>query len=919
MKKNYLFLFLFFVLGWSTKMEATHNRAGEILIRQIGALTIEATVVTYTKTSSVSADRDSVTIEWGDGTRSTVARSNGPKGKGNVPQGEELQNDIKKNIYVGVHTYAGFVPYYVITMTDPNRNGGILNINPPYSDNVQFSLSTTFTFLSQQFQGVNSTPVLLQPPIDFGCVGEVFIHNPNAFDIDGDSLFYQLTEPRAAPGVKVPNYVYPNKVAGGAGGLNLLTLNEKTGDLVWNSPQRSGEYNVTIMIVEFRQGLPIDTLIRDMQITILDNCKNKPPIIEGGYDICVVAGEMVEFKITASDPDDKPKLQKVQLSALGGPFQTKYSPATFTVAKGYQDDPLTGIFRWQTACEHISNQYYSVVFKAVDNFQFDTTGLSTLRTVRIKVIGPAPEGVQVNSTKGEVRLSWDNPYECDDVADRYFIGFSVWRRVNSSPFVQDTCNPGLKGKGFTRLIFKHKQITNNRYEFVDKTAERGITYCYRIQAEFARLTTSNNPYNLVEGLASKEVCLQLNRDIPLPLEVDVTKTDATNGAIRVLWNRPNPKDLDTILNKAPYRFDLLHSTSATGTYNTIHSYVAQGFASAKDTSYNHQGINTLQQHFYKIVFYVNNETTPLGTSPLASSVLLSISPTDKTNVLNWTERTPWVNTSYVIYRKNLTTSIFDSIGVSNKNTYRDEGLKNGTNYCYRVKSIGAYAVQGIRQPLINYSQELCAIPKDNVAPCPPVLSVKNICNDAKIALSDTSANYLIWNNVRASCATGKDAVGYQVFYTASKAQKAVEIAKIVRYQDTSMVHDKLSSLAGCYYVTAFDSLSNISVASNTVCVENCPIYELPNTFTPNADGQNDVFKPLATARFVAKVEFKVFNRWGSLVFQTENPRLEWNGQNLDNQEVAAGVYYYKCKVFEQRIEGIVAREEILSGYIEIIK
>ena len=919
MKKSYFILLLVSYLAIPALLHATHNRAGEILIRQTGALTIEATVVTYTKTSSTSADRDSVTIEWGDGKKTTVARSNGPKNKNNVGNGEELQNNIKKNIYKAEHTYAGFLPFFVITMTDPNRNAGILNVNPPYSDNVQFSLATTFTFLSAQFQGVNSTPILLQPPIDFGCVGQVFIHNPNAYDIDGDSLYYQLTEPRAAPGVKVPNYTYPNKITGSGTGTNLLTLNEKTGDLVWDSPQRAGEYNVTIMIIEFRQGVAIDTLIRDMQIDIKNDCKNEPPVINGGNDICVVAGQLVEFKISATDANNTPNLQKVALTALGGPFQTKYSPATFNAPKGYQNDPVSGTFRWQTTCEHISNQYYSVVFKAVDNFIADTTGLATLRTLRIKIIAPPPEDVQVQSNKGELRVTWENPYDCEDAADKYFYGFSVWRRVNSLNLTQGICNPGLEGKGYTRLAFKWKQINNNRYEYIDNTAERGITYCYRIQAEFAKLTSSNNPYNLVEGLASKEVCVQLNRDVPLPLEVDVTKTDATNGAISIRWNRPNPRDLDTLLNPPPYRYELLSATNATGSYTPLYSASANSFASAKDTFYNHLTINTLQQHFYKIAFYVNKQTTSLGTSPSASSILLSITPTDKTNILQWTEKTPWTNTLYAIFRKNPLTGIFDSIGNSTINTYRDESLTNGKNYCYFIKSYGAYSVKGIRQPLSSRSQELCATPVDNVPPCPPVLLIKNICNDLKISVSDTSVNYLLWNNIKKTCATGKDVAGYQIFFKKTKDGKFEEIAKSTRYQDTTYIHDKLSSLAGCYYVTAFDSLNNISVASNTVCVDNCPIFELPNTFTPNNDGQNDIFKPFSTIRFIAKVDFIVYNRWGGLVYQTHDANLNWNGKNLNGDDVAEGVYFYECKVYEQRVAGVVLRDDVLKGFIQIFR
>lgn len=912
---RYCLLIIFF--GVSQKqLLATHNRAGEIVIRQTGPLTIEATVITYTQTSSVSADRDSLTIAWGDGKRITVARQNGRVGKSGVPIGEELENDIKKNIYKATHTYAGLAPFYVISMTDPNRNAGVLNVNPPFSDNVPFSISTTFSFLSAQLQGVNNTPVLLQPPIDFGCVGEPFIHNPNAFDIDGDSLYYQLTEPRAAPGVKVPNYIYPNNVTSQ---FSSFGLNDRTGELIWNAPQRAGEYNVAIMIIEFRQGFAIDTLIRDMQILIKDNCKNKAPVLDGGKDICVVAGQVVEFKVTATDPDDSPKLQKVKLTALGGPLQTNVSPATFTVPTGFQNDPVVGTFRWQTACEHISNQYYNVVFKAVDNF-LDTTGLATLRTIRIKVIAPPPKDLQATSTKGTVRLTWENPYQCDKAADNYFFGFSVWRKVNGLNLMEDTCRPGLRGKGYNRLVFKVKDIQNNRYQFIDNTTERGVTYCYRVQAEFTKLTSSNNPYNLVEGLSSKEVCVQLNRDLPLPLEVDVQQTDATNGQIGIRWNRPNPIDLDTLLNLPPYRYELQRANSLNGTYSTIYTATAATFAQAKDTFYVDKNLNTsAQQYFYKIVFYVNNENTPLGTSPTASSILLSIKPTDKANVLSWTEKTPWTNEKYAIFRKNDITNLFDSIGVTTQSPYRDESLLNGKSYCYYVKSIGAYSINGVRQPLLNRSQEQCAIPKDDVPPCAPTLSVKNICNDKTLPLSDTTLNHLLWNDVRRTCNTAKDLNGYIIHYSPIKNGNFTVIETLESVKDTSYNHEALQSLAGCYYIVAYDSLNNRSVPSDTVCVDNCPMYELPNTFTPNGDGQNDVFRPFSNSRFIAKVEFKVFNRWGGLVFETTDPHLNWTGKNLNDDELAAGVYFYTCKVFEQRIEGIVPRAALLKGYIQLLR
>ena len=81
MLKRILFLSILF-LGLYFQGNATHNRAGEISIEQVGdctqSLTVRATIVTYSKASSFMADRDTLTICWGDGTCQRIDRQNGP-------------------------------------------------------------------------------------------------------------------------------------------------------------------------------------------------------------------------------------------------------------------------------------------------------------------------------------------------------------------------------------------------------------------------------------------------------------------------------------------------------------------------------------------------------------------------------------------------------------------------------------------------------------------------------------------------------------------------------------------------------------------------------------------------------------------------------------------------------------------------
>ncbi len=74
----------------------------------------------------------------------------------------------------------------------------------------------------------DNTPRLLVPPIDKACVGAAWYHNPGAYDIDGDSLSYQLIEPKMGKGVNVVNYRDPNtREFYDRGGINFSTANEQ--------------------------------------------------------------------------------------------------------------------------------------------------------------------------------------------------------------------------------------------------------------------------------------------------------------------------------------------------------------------------------------------------------------------------------------------------------------------------------------------------------------------------------------------------------------------------------------------------------------------------------------------------------------------------------------------------------------------
>ncbi len=882
-------------------VNATHNRAGEITYKQTGALTIEMTIITYTKASSTAADRDSLDVYWGDGSHQFVRRDNSKT--------RFEPNDIKINYYIAAHTYPGAATY-TISFLDPNRVGGILNVNYPNSIDIPFFLSTTFTLLDQQFQGFNNSAVLLQPPIDIGCVNKLFVHNPNAFDVDGDSLAYELTAPLQAVNTPVPGYKLPDEIGSAAG--NSFSINALTGEVRWNSPKLQGEYNIAIKIKEYRNGKLINVILRDMQI-LIRACENEPPVIKTEEEICVIAGEKINILIEVSDANLN---QKVKLSATGGPLSVKdpailYGPQYFTPVK------FTANLEWQTNCNHISDQYYQIVLRAVDNFYPDSTGLATLKTIRIKVVGPSPQNLTAKSENGNIKLEWDSPYACEVTDNNYFFGFSVWRKIASAVLEPDTCNPGLTGSPYQKIVFRTLAQENGKYFYTDEKVEGGNTYCYRVQAEFAKLTLTGNPFNRVESLPSNETCLVLLRDLPLITKASVDVTDKTAGQVHLRWTKPLEAQLDTLANPGPYKYEIWRSDE-TKNFIPVRSYEYPFFNSVPDSNYFDAGLNTTDQpYFYFIRLYCNGKKK--GDSPTASTLFLTVSPSDKKNILQWSSMTPWSNKKYTVYKKS-SSGLFNAIHVTTSTSYEDTGLDNDSTYCYRIESEGSYSIDHIEDPIFNFSQETCRQPEDNIAPCSPSIEVTNVCDRLN---SDTNPdelfNTITWTNPFLACPeTSDDIVSFNIYYAGTVDAPLEKFASQEISEGYKIIHYPPTGLLGCYGVTAVDSLGNESAMSNKVCVDNCPFYELPNTFTPNGDGKNDVFKPRVNL-FIFEIDFKVYNQWGNLVFETTDPQINWNGNTTSDAALADGTYYYTCKVFETKVTGVKTIKENLNGFIHIIR
>ncbi len=100
--------------------------------------------------------------------------------------------------------------------------------------------------------------------------------------------------------------------------------------------------------------------------------------------------------------------------------------------------------------------------------------------------------------------------------------------------------------------------------------------------------------------------------------------------------------------------------------------------------------------------------------------------------------------------------------------------------------------------------------------------------------------------------------------------------------------------------TVTDSIGCQSTAQKTIRIYSSCYLAVPNAFTPNGDGRNDFLSPLNAVK-ADKLEFRVYNRWGQLIFKTNNWKNGWDG-SFHGQPQAGGIYIWYLR-FRDRDSG----------------
>ena len=130
-----------------------------------------------------------------------------------------------------------------------------------------------------------------------------------------------------------------------------------------------------------------------------------------------------------------------------------------------------------------------------------------------------------------------------------------------------------------------------------------------------------------------------------------------------------------------------------------------------------------------------------------------------------------------------------------------------------------------------------------------------------------------------------------------------------------------------YYSNTSDGqVVNLSASTNFGCVSQAEIMipyrpgeiiYIPNTFTPDRDEHNQVFKTIFTQGFDPyNYKMEIFNRWGELIFESNNSEMGWDGSyGLEGLDVSQGIYIYKITFKSPAID----KRRTIMGQVNLIK
>ena len=359
--KKLLPVFLVCLLAITSK--ASHLMGGQMTSRNIGGLTYEVTITAYRDTLGVPMYTRTY-FNYSDGVAwsqiDTVALS--------APS--VFGNGVEEYTYTDTVTFPASGSYSM-SYEDCCRNAAILNMANPGSE--YFHL-----YNNLWADSTNSSPVFLNPPIPIAQVGITLFYNPLPFDADGDSIAWMLDTPVTHGGIYVSGYSLPPSDI-----TVPFTMDTVTGVISF-LPTTTGHFEVSVLVNEFRNGLQIGQIRRDMQIIVV-NSGNRPLLVSSSANGTATSNRNFNLNpntpftisVTVLDPD----YNTLSMTARGEPFLLANNPVNSSIINSA--GVSTGTISWTPDQSQIRNEPYLFSLRINEPYDLLTFGNDLTYSLRV--------------------------------------------------------------------------------------------------------------------------------------------------------------------------------------------------------------------------------------------------------------------------------------------------------------------------------------------------------------------------------------------------------------------------------------------------------------------------------------------------------------------------------------------------------
>ncbi len=270
-------------------------------------------------------------------------------------------NYAEEYFYSGTFSFISLSDLYLIKTFVCCRNANILNLGGASSASLMFAVYTEFK--PTVGGSLNSSPRFLLPPEPFALLNQPYIHGPFAFDPDGDSLSFRLDTTKTLLNGNLSNiqpFTYLYQVSNSS-----YSYDQTTGTFSW-LPNMLGAFELTYVVDEWRNGIKIGSVSRDVQISVVNNSINTTPpsIVLNGSGFSgfttptfqIQAGSPFTLNLDITDPDPTTK----SLLFTGPMFQGASSALanTTTTSTG-----ISAVINWTPPLSMISPVPYQMHIK----------------------------------------------------------------------------------------------------------------------------------------------------------------------------------------------------------------------------------------------------------------------------------------------------------------------------------------------------------------------------------------------------------------------------------------------------------------------------------------------------------------------------------------------------------------------------